>query len=821
MRSQNASTTRFYRIALLLILILYPLWYWVMRWAGTAPVEHPLSRLSFSIAGILILVLSYRSPAARKALPQWTELLMAAVTVHYFWLIYSYPSTTNRETGALILVGAMTSCFNTLSAARLYAGLVTLLSLGMMTHDLMLGRAYFLMGIFTGLASGQLAISRHAREIQYLKFSKQALKQKSAFLERIIEALPIGLAYSRKDGQIELTNPRFAQDLGTESAQIVGRRIQDFVRDCERTVLSNEETKTEICFHRTDGSLIQTEATRVSVDVDGQGNSGWLDLIRDVTELRKTERALLDYKHAIDTSAIVAITDPRGKITYVNDRFCEISKFNREELIGSDHRIISSGYHSRAFFLEMWKVISSGKIWHGEICNRAKDGSIYWVETTILPFTDSTGKITQYLAVRFEVTRQKRQAERIRTLYELAASQMPFEQHLEAGLQLGTVWFGTEIGILGKLDNGDLKIEKTYPETPEFRTGMKLGPDTICGSMTLTNDAPVAVDHRNIKNFGKYLNIREDRLKRYVGVRILVDQQVYGMLSFISPKENRRTFDQDDMEILKLLASWFASIISKERSMKALEEQRAKLVSSSKLSTLGEMAGGIAHEINNPLAVIYGKANQISLMTSDPDTSLDRERIAIAASKIEKTADRIATIIRGLRVFSRDGDNDPFERKALRTIIEETLEFCSARFKSHEIELRINAPDKPLELECRPVQIAQVLLNLLNNAHDAVQGQSDRWVEIKIEDFDQELGITVTDSGPGIPKEIAAKIMEPFFTTKEVGKGTGLGLSISRGIIESHGGRLHLDMTATNTRFIITLPKKQAVAQTKSQRKTA
>lgn len=215
------------------------------------------------------------------------------------------------------------------------------------------------------------------------------------------------------------------------------------------------------------------------------------------------------------------------------------------------------------------------------------------------------------------------------------------------------------------------------------------------------------------------------------------------------------------------------------------------------------MAGGIAHEINTPLATIYLLSEQICELAGDNPPEL--EQIKSVANKIEATAKRIAKIVHALRTFSRQSDKEPLSRVPFEAIVNDTLAMCGEKFRSHGVFVKLEV-DPALQLSCRPVQIEQVLLNLLNNAFDAITGTKDAWITVACQRQNDQVIITVTDSGKGISEGIAARLMEPFFTTKDIGKGTGLGLSISKGIIESHGGTIELDTSHPHTRFIIKLP---------------
>lgn len=347
---------------------------------------------------------------------------------------------------------------------------------------------------------------------------------------------------------------------------------------------------------------------------------------------------------AIEKSAIVSMTDPQGKIIFINQAFEKISGYEKNEIIGSDHRILNSGFHDKDFFKEIWSKLNVGSIWSGEIKNKNKWGGHYWVYSTISPIKKGDGQIEKFISIAFDLTEEKR------------------------------------------------LIESSFKK--------------------------------------------------------------------------------------------------------------------SKLSSLGEMAGGIAHEINNPLAIIVGKTFQIKTLLTTP--YVDIARIKEITENIESTTFRIAKIVKGLRNFARDGEGDPFESVLLERLIRETLDLCQIKFKENKIKLetRINLSSDSA-IQCREVQISQVLLNLLNNSFDAIEGRDDPWITLEVLEFAESVTIKITDSGHGISSDIKNKLFQPFFTTKTIGKGTGLGLSISKGIIEQHHGSIFIDEQNKNTCFVIEIPKKQ------------
>lgn len=305
----------------------------------------------------------------------------------------------------------------------------------------------------------------------------------------------------------------------------------------------------------------------------------------------------------------------------------------------------------------------------------------------------------------------------------------------------------------------------------------------------------------------------EENLKNREKIRSLLEQDGIWQGDVLKLKKDGTPFIvQKHITLLKTDGKIFwvqvkEDITEKRKTLNLIEEQRVRAISTARLAALGEMSAGIAHEINNPLAIINGLAS----ITKDRVLSgpMDSSVVAKAMDKIEATVMRITRIIKALKSFAREGEGDPYKVTPIQEILEDSLEFCKTRFKNNGIDLEIVLFPESLTIECRSVQISQVLLNLLNNAFDAVHEYEQKWVKIEVKEENNWIQISIVDSGTGIPESMRDKILQPFFTTKEPGKGTGLGLSISKGIIESHGGTLTIDTQNPHTSFVMRLPKVQ------------
>ena len=292
-----------------------------------------------------------------------------------------------------------------------------------------------------------------------------------------------------------------------------------------------------------------------------------------------------------------------------------------------------------------------------------------------------------------------------------------------------------------------------------------------------------------------------------------------GVICVIDDKP--RKLQPNQIEALKALSRLVGVLLENRKQHNALKEAfnfrkdvEEQLIYSSKMSALGEMSASVAHEINNPTAIILGNISKIKKYLNYENMNL--VEIEKKISKIEIAAVRVAKIVKGLGTFSRNSDDDQMVKANISNIVSETIDLFQEQLRTNNVQFDFEI-QTDLYIECKPAQISQVLINLLSNACDAVQKLPEKWVKLILKEVDEEkenfVKIIVIDSGEGVPEVISNKMMEPFFTTKEIGKGTGLGLSISLGIAQDHCGSLSLDHNSKNTAFVFDLPILQSSNQ--------
>jgi len=242
-------------------------------------------------------------------------------------------------------------------------------------------------------------------------------------------------------------------------------------------------------------------------------------------------------------------------------------------------------------------------------------------------------------------------------------------------------------------------------------------------------------------------------------------------------------------------------------AMTKLQEQQNIVLQAEKMGALGTMAAGVAHEINSPLATISLLGSQLKDLVDNP-AQIVRADFVLALDTIEETVQRISKITNSLRTFANGLRGETYGQHSVKSILDNAVTLTEEHCLQKQVKLiRNNFSD--LVVECKPIEICQVLVNIINNCCDAVEQLPDRWIKIEVNDSSDGVEIRILDSGRKIPEDVQKKMFDPFFTTKAIGKGSGLGLSVAKGIVDAHFGSLKFEPNHAHTCFVLRLPKKR------------
>ncbi len=516
-------------------------------------------------------------------------------------------------------------------------------------------------------------------------------------------------------------------------------------------------------------------------------------------------KELADLKFALDQHAIVAMTDVQGTITYVNDKFCAISQYSKEELIGQNHRILNSGHHPKEFFRQMYNIIANGKVWHGEIKNRAKDGSIYWVDTTIVPLIGPEGKPRQYVAIRADITKRKKAEEEVE---QLAAVVESSDDAIITKSLDGTIlaWnpgaekvFGYRAAeVVGKSSRFLLPPERAEEET-HILERIALGE---------------AVEHFET------VRLRKDSTHIDISATISPIRDKSGVIVGASKiardiTERKRA----DREIERL--NHQMECRNKELEAQASELQRARdelelrvkertdelasmnqVLERSNLE-LQQFAYVASHDLQSPLRSISGF---VQLLKSEYQGKLDAQADDWIRRTVEASA-QMQTMIRDVLAYSRvDSRSRPFAPTAFLDVFKDAAALLESSI--HDAGGQVSCGDLPVVMGDRS-QLVQLMQNLIGNGLK-YHGDKAPEVHVSAKHDGKEWIFSVQDNGIGIEPKYYDRIFEIFKRLHDQTEypGTGIGLAVCRRVVTRHGGRIWLESEAgRGSIFHFTLPE--------------
>jgi PAS domain S-box-containing protein len=596
---------------------------------------------------------------------------------------------------------------------------------------------------------------------------------------QIIAKMP-GALYlvQASDGAVVYTNPSFEKMFGYDAGEIIGKHVatlnapadktpEEVAREIVAELTRCGRWRGEVLARRKDGSTFWSSAIVSTFDHPGFGKV-WVSILQDISALKHAEQTLREQAALLDlANDAIFMSDLENRITFWNRGATDMYGWSAEDALGRvAYELLQTRFPTS--FEEIKAALQTQGEWEGELKHTRRDGTTIIVASRWSVERNESAVPISFLEINRDVTQRKRAEEQLQNLTE----RLSLATHTASigiwDLDLRTnqvVWDNTTFEIFG--------IPRVVP-MPREDFVRWVHPDDL--------PAVEAAGQRAIQK----------KTQESVKFRIIRPD---GSMRYVSTAEGPVLDDHGN--VVRLVGT---AVDITER-----KEMEAQIEASARLSALGMMAGGVAHEINNPLSIIHASAADL-LRKVKAEGAVPIEIVRRNGERIVQTANRIAKIVKSMRHLAREGSQDRLRPTPVSRILEETLEVCKERFKNHSVTLLLPHIDPAIYVSCREVQIAQVLLNLLQNAFDAVTEQAgERWVRLAVVAHDDEVEFSVTDSGPGIPPQLQAKVMEPFFTTKDVGKGTGLGLSLSRRIVEDHGGELLLTDENGHPRFSFSL----------------